>query len=290
MAYVHADNVKAEVPDDVVGACSENLNKKDCDMGNVGDIAGLMSLMQNNKGMDLPGLLALCKDKGYDKGWGGEFMFIFVFLILFMWGGGGWGGNGWGNNDRQAAQNLATMAGFNLQDIIGLYDRIAQNQTATQQGFMALDTKLCQSIAEAISATNQASARNYDATRNVGDQVRDCCCTMQRLITDNKCSIDGLYGHTSVLAERVTNSVEKTTCQIENKLRDIEGKMEVGFERVACTINNTAMQTENARQAREIDSLKEALNAQKVAQMAVQQMQAFTLQNYKPTAYGTTAS
>ena len=32
-----------------------------------GDIAGLLALMQGNKGMDLPGLLALCKDKGYAK-------------------------------------------------------------------------------------------------------------------------------------------------------------------------------------------------------------------------------
>lgn len=40
----------------------------------MGDIAGLLALMQGNKGMDLPGLLALCKEKGYDRGWGGEGM------------------------------------------------------------------------------------------------------------------------------------------------------------------------------------------------------------------------
>lgn len=35
--------------------------------------AGLMALMQNNKGMDLPGILALCQQKGYGReggGWG----------------------------------------------------------------------------------------------------------------------------------------------------------------------------------------------------------------------------
>lgn len=34
---------------------------------------GLMALMQNNKGMDLPGILALCQQKGYGReggGWG----------------------------------------------------------------------------------------------------------------------------------------------------------------------------------------------------------------------------
>lgn len=44
----------------------DNLNKENSTMG---DIAGLLALMQGNKGMDLPGLLALCKDKGHDRGW-----------------------------------------------------------------------------------------------------------------------------------------------------------------------------------------------------------------------------
>lgn len=42
---------------------------------NMNDIAGLMALMQNNKGMDLPGILALCQQKGYGReggGWGTE--------------------------------------------------------------------------------------------------------------------------------------------------------------------------------------------------------------------------
>lgn len=47
----------------------ENTEEKE---NNMNDIAGLLALMQGNKGMDLPGLLALCKDKGYDRSWGGE--------------------------------------------------------------------------------------------------------------------------------------------------------------------------------------------------------------------------
>lgn len=58
--------------------------------------------------MDLPGLLALCKEKGYDRGWGGEGMFLFVFLILFLFAGGGWSNLGRGNQEAFAA-----MAGNN---------------------------------------------------------------------------------------------------------------------------------------------------------------------------------
>ena len=66
--------------------------------------------MQGNKGMDLPGLLALCKEKGYDRGWGGEGMFLFVFLILFLFAG-----NGWNGLNRNQQQDFAAMAGNNYQ-------------------------------------------------------------------------------------------------------------------------------------------------------------------------------
>ena len=77
----------------------ENTEEKE---NNMNDIAGLLALMQGNKGMDLPGLLALCKDKGYDRGWGGEGMFMFVFLLLFLFSRGGWGNL---NGAEQAAFN-----------------------------------------------------------------------------------------------------------------------------------------------------------------------------------------
>ena len=57
-------------------------------------------------------------------------MFIFVFLILFLFAGGGW------NNLNRTQQNdFATMAGNNCQSIIGLHDRIADARSVSQLGF-----------------------------------------------------------------------------------------------------------------------------------------------------------
>lgn len=51
--------------DKLSDAIEENTNEKR--ENNMNDIAGLLALMQGNKGMDLPGLLALCKEKGYAR-------------------------------------------------------------------------------------------------------------------------------------------------------------------------------------------------------------------------------
>lgn len=139
-------------------------NVKEDKESNMGDIAGLLALMQGNKGMDLPGLLALCKEKGYDRGWGGEGMFLFVFLILFLFAGGGW--SNLGRNNQEA---FASMAGNNCQSIIGLHDRIADARSVSQLGFQSLQTWLCESIANVTNSVRNQGDRAVDATRNVGD-------------------------------------------------------------------------------------------------------------------------
>lgn len=61
------------------------------------DIAGLMALMQNNKSMDLPGILALCQQKGYGReggGWGDGMGLLVILLFFLMFNNGGWGNNG----------------------------------------------------------------------------------------------------------------------------------------------------------------------------------------------------
>lgn len=62
------------------------------------DIAGLMALMQNNKGMDLPGILALCQQKGYGReggGWGDGMGLLVILLFFLMFNNGGWGTEIW---------------------------------------------------------------------------------------------------------------------------------------------------------------------------------------------------
>lgn len=70
-ATIHRMMKEHAEPDGDEGTTVTNIfNMEDKESG-MNDIAGLMALMQNNKGMDLPGILALCQQKGYGDGKGG---------------------------------------------------------------------------------------------------------------------------------------------------------------------------------------------------------------------------
>lgn len=253
----------------------EKEKEKETDMG---DIAGLMALMQNNRGMDLPGMLALCKDKGMDRGFGGEGIGLLVILLFFlMFNNGGWG------NNRNASAAVEAVGADNCQRIIGIHDRISAAQAASTQGFFALDTKLCSSIAEVISSVRNQGDRTYDATRNVGDQVRDCCCALNNKLDTILCKVDGLYGHTSLLQERTHNEMQSMECRLQGSITENRRLMELGFERMSCKMDNMAKDSEIARLARENCELKATAQGNAIANAAVQQLQGFTLAHYLPT-------
>ena len=224
----------------------DNLNKENSTMG---DIAGLLALMQGNKGMDLPGLLALCKDKGHDRGWGGEGMFMFVFLLLFLFSRGGWGNL---NGAEQAA--FGNCAGNSCQSIIGLHDRISAAQAVSTNGFQSLQTWLCESIANVTNSIRNQGDRAVDATRNVGDTVRDCCCKMEAALATLNCKVDG-----------VSRDIRESSGLINAKI-ELE-----------------ALKAENARLARENEALKDTLRGDRIADAAVSRLERFAINHYTPT-------
>lgn len=270
MAYPQDKQVSSQAETGFEG----ETEKEECAMG---DLAGLLALMQNNKGMDLPGLLALCKEKGYHNGFGGEGMFMFVFLILFLFAGGGWNGL----NGRQQG-DLAAIAGSNLQEIVGIHDRISAAQAASSQGFLQLDTKLCSAIAETIAAVRNQGDRNYDATRNVGEAVRECCCVMQSKLAELGCKVDGLYGAVSLAQERTVNAMEKGFCKTDTDIEKLRAEMNLGFERTQCLIQKTAADTESARKDREIENLRDLVRETKIATQLKNSLEGFALANYTP--------
>lgn len=204
--------------DKLSDAIEENTSEKG--ENSMNDIAGLLALMQGNKGMDLPGLLALCKEKGYDRGWGGEGMFLFVFLILFLFAG-----NGWNGLNRNQQQDFAAMAGNNCQSIIGLHDRISAAQAVSTNGFTQLQTWLCESIANVTNSIRNQGDRAVDATRNVGDTVRDCCCKLEASLASLNCKVDGDV--VDVIKEHVSMEDKPEVCKALDRVKDeLKGMLE----------------------------------------------------------------
>lgn len=281
---------------DLTEATTENVKEEKENA--MGDIAGLLALMQGNKGMDLPGLLALCKEKGYDRGWGGEGMFLFVFLILFLFAGGGW--NNLGRNNQEA---FAAMAGNNCQDIIGLHDRIADARSVSQLGFQSLQTWLCESIANVTNSVRNQGDRAVDATRNVGDTVRDCCCKLEAALATLNCKVDGvsrdireqgglINAKIELEALKAENARAAMECRLTQQQKDCCCEMNQRFDRLECTLQTNRLADENARLTRENEALKDTLRGDRIADAAVQRLERFAINHYTPTrtsSGGTTA-
>ena len=274
-----------KLEDTISDAVISKTHHRSTDMN---DIAGLLALMQSNKGMDLPGLLALCKENGYGDGmWGNNFLFI--FLLFFLMGNGGWGG--WGN--RGVAEGL--VGAENLSTITSLYDRISAAQAASDQGFSSMQTWLCQSISNVVNSVRDQGDRNYDATRNVGDAVRNCCCQMEALLATLNCKVDGVSrdirestaiigGKIDLAQERNLNAMQAMECRLSGQIKDLGAATALGFERQACLIKDTAMQQEMNELRKENANLKLAQSQQWQTNAIVAQLKDFAVHHYTPTA------
>jgi hypothetical protein len=269
------------------------ISKTHCRSSNMNDIAGLLALMQSNKGMDLPGLLALCQERGYGDMWGSNFMFI--FFLFFLMGNGGWGG--WGN--RAAAEGI--IGAENLNVITSLYDRISAAQAASDQGFSNLQTWLCQSISNVVSSVRDQGDRNYDATRNVGDAVKDCCCKMEAQLATLNCKVDGvsrdirestaiLGGKIDLAQERNLNAMQAMECRLGGQIKDLSAQTALGFERQACLIRDLAKDQEMNELRKENANLKLAQSQQWQTNTILSQLKEFATTHYPPTTTTTTTT
>jgi len=287
-----------------VGRSVENLAEKMADLTNtvnetvkdkdMGDIAGLLALMQGNKGMDLPGLMALAREKGYDKNWGGEGMFIFVFLLLFLFAGGGWNSL---NRGQQA--DFAALAGTNTEEIVGLHDRIADARAASSLGFQQLQTWLCESISNVISATRNQGDRIADVTRNVGDTVRDAAARLDLAVAGIVNRVDNVARDVKEGNGLISAKIELEALKAENARNALESRVLQGqkdgflilnqrFDQLENKMANQALAEENARLARENVTLSDVIREDKIADKTVARLEGFALRNYTPTRTTTT--
>jgi len=231
----------------------------------MGDIAGLLALMQGNKGMDLPGLMALAREKGYDKNGGGEGMFIFVFLLLFLFAGGGWNGL---NRGQQA--DFAALAGTNTEEMVGLHDRIADARAASSLGFQQLQAWLCESISNVIAVAGIV---------NRADSVA-------RDVKEGNSLISAKIELEALKAENARNALESRVLQGQ---KDGFLILNQRFDQLENKMANHALAEENARLTRENVTLRDVIREDKIADKTVARLEGFALRNYAPTRTSSTA-
>lgn len=255
---------------------NEHIENKE--NSNMNDIAGLLALMQGNRNLDLPGMLALCRDRGYDRSFNNNGEFMTIFLLLFLLGNGGW--NGIGAANRAAFQECA---GNSCQSIIGLHDRISAAQQASNQGFFALDTKICESIANVISAVRNQGDRAVDSAHDLQTQMQTCCCQIERSLDAIGCEVRNVKAAVELANERTTNAMQAMEMRLTTQADRQHAEVLAGQKEILCKMSTMALEAENARLARELRECKDSALATSVANAAVAQMQNFVINHYTPT-------
>ena len=111
-------------------------------------------------------------------GFGGDWWFIILFVILFC----GWGGNGWGGNRGNVTDGYVLASDFaNIERKLdgvndGICDGFYAQNTTMLQGFAGVNQNISNGLMAAeLSRCNQQAALMQQLT-NMQMQNQECCC------------------------------------------------------------------------------------------------------------------
>ena len=148
-------------------------------------------LSEGNTGMYMPVAPAYAGGNGFGNGFGGDWAWI-ILLLLLGWGNNGWGNGGFGGygNDIYPWMNQANLTSNGFQN-----QMLNDNVTSIRDGIHALSTQLCNTGSDIqMALANGFSGVEQGAnTRQMADMqqmfslqsaLQNCCCE-NRLATAN---------------------------------------------------------------------------------------------------------
>lgn len=153
-------------------------------------------------------------------GFGGDWWFIILFVILFC----GWGGNGWGGNRGNVTDGYVLASDFsNIERKLdgvnnGICDGFYAQNTTMLQGFAGVNQNISNGLMSAeLSRCNQQAALMQQLT-NMQMQNQECCC-------ENRAAI------AQVRYDMATQACD-TRNQVQNSTRDIIDAMNCGLRSI----------------------------------------------------------
>ena len=148
-------------------------------------------LSEGNTGMYMPVAPAYAGGNGFGNGFGGDWAWI-ILLLLLGWGNNGWGNGGFGGygNDIYPWMNQANLTSNGFQN-----QMLNDNVTSIRDGIHSLSTQLCNTGSDIqMALANGFSGVEQGAnTRQMADMqqmfslqsaLQNCCCE-NRLATAN---------------------------------------------------------------------------------------------------------
>lgn len=140
----------------------------------------VMSFLPQAQGMNPAELLMLAKNQGGGFGEGGQGMFFLLFLLLLL---GRNGGGLFGQGD-------AAAAGLTVADLQNINTQISALQTNQNAGFSNLVDRIC----GVNSAITDSKSSILTQLCNLGTQMQQCCCEIERSIERSTASIKEFTG------------------------------------------------------------------------------------------------
>ena len=251
-----------------------------------------MALTDENgsNGMVMP-VAPMCNNGGFGNGFGGDWAWI-ILLLLLGWGNNGWGGNGMGGNSdfpwlMTGQQNINANTNSGFRDAM-----INDGITSIRDGISGLSTQLCNccgdmqmALANGFAGVEQgANARqmaNMQSMFGIQSSLQECCCENRAGIADLKYTVatencadrTAAYQNTRDIIDsqtKGTQAILDKLCQLE--LDGIKAQVEAKNDRIGelqSQLNMAALRESQTAQnafisqgfANEVDQLYNRLNS-----------------------------
>jgi len=171
-------------------------------------------------------------------GFGGDWAWI-ILLLLLGWGNNGFGGNGGygGGNALYPWMNQAdlTTSGFQNQ-------MLNDNITSIKDGINGISTQLCNGFASIEQGANTRQMANMQSIFGVQSALQECCCENRANIADLKYTVatencadrTAAYQNTRDIIDSQTNgtrAILDKLCQLE--LDGVKAQVEAKNDRIA---------------------------------------------------------
>ena len=153
-------------------------------------------LSEGNTGMYMPVAPAYAGGNGFGNGFGGDWAWI-ILLLLLGWGNNGWGNGGFGGygNDIYPWMNQANLTSNGFQN-----QMLNDNVTSIRDGIHSLSTQLCNTGSDIqMALANGFSGVEQGAnTRQMADMqqmfslqsaLQNCCCENRAGLADLKYTV-----------------------------------------------------------------------------------------------------
>lgn len=251
-----------------------------------------MALTDENgsNGMIMPVAPMYGGNGGFGNGFGGDWAWI-ILLLLLGWGNNGWGGNGMGGNGdfpwlMTGQQNINANTNSGFRDAM-----INDGITSIRDGINGLSTQLCDccgnmqmALANGFAGVEQgANARqiaNMQSMFGIQNSLQECCCENRAGIADLKYTVatencadrTAAYQNTRDIIDsqtKGTQAILDKLCQLE--LDGVKAQVEAKNDRIGelqSQLNMAALRESQTAQnafisqgfANEVDQLYNRLN------------------------------